>query len=399
MIYTIGMSRIAFVHNRFPAGGAERITIDIALYLSSFEGYEVFVYASRISDFLMTDEIRRVITLRQIPTQAFPAKRAKEIEKLIVADGIDVLVQVTKAVPGIEGIRSRTGVKTVVSCHGEPFWQRYAIVYRRQRGIFRKLMWRLYNRKRYEDGTLAMKKAVARTLKEYHGCDAYTVLCEPYKIETAAGLGIDPASSHIHAIENPEHPVADVNYEKEKMILFCGRFENWSKRIDRLLRIWAKVQDRMEDWKLVLVGNGEDWDMITGMAEGLSLKRISFEGMRNNVADYYRKASVVVLTSETEGWPLALTEAQAQGCIAVAFDCSSGVKEVLAGDAGCGFVVPSFDEDAYAETLLHIASLDREEEMTVRKNAVAKSLLFAPEIIAEKWKVLFDGLCRESVQD
>lgn len=393
------MLRIAFIHNRFPAGGAERITMDIASYLKSFPGYEVYVYASRISDFLMTDEIRSVITLRQIPTQAFPSKRAKEIEKLITADGIDILVQVTKAIPGIEGIRARTGVKTVVSCHGESFWQRYAIVYRRQKGFFRKFMWRLYNRKRYEDGTLAMKKAVARTLREYQSCDAYTVLCEPYKIETAAGLGIDPATSHIHAIENPEHPVRDVNYDKEKIILFCGRFENWSKRIDRLLRIWAKVQDRMEDWRLVLVGNGEDWDMITAMAKDLSLKRVSFEGIRNNVADYYRMASVVALTSETEGWPLALTEAQAQGCIAVAFDCSSGVKEVLAHEAGCGFVVPSFDEDAYADTLLHIAGLSREEERAIRENAVRKSLCFAPEIIAEKWKVLFDGLCIESAQD
>ena len=31
------MTTIAFVHNRFPAGGAERITIDIARYLKSME--------------------------------------------------------------------------------------------------------------------------------------------------------------------------------------------------------------------------------------------------------------------------------------------------------------------------------------------------------------------------
>ena len=44
------MTRIAFIHNRFPAGGAERITIDIASYLSGFGKYEVFVYASRIAE-------------------------------------------------------------------------------------------------------------------------------------------------------------------------------------------------------------------------------------------------------------------------------------------------------------------------------------------------------------
>ena len=250
----------------------------------------------------------------------------------------------------------------------------------------------MFNRKRYSDGTLSMAKAVKRTMKEYNSCDAYTVLCESYKKETAAALGLDPAASHIYAIENPEYSVADVNYDKEKIVLFCGRFENWSKRIDRLLRIWKKAQDLMPDWKLVLVGNGENWDMLTKMADSMGLKRVQFEGQKSNVADYYRKASVVALTSQTEGWPLALTEAQAQGCVAIAFDCSSGVKEVLAHDKGCGIVVPSFDEDKYAEELVRISRMSDDEIMTIRKNAVDKSRLYAPEIIAEKWKVLFDRL-------
>ena len=236
------MLKIAFIHNTFPSGGAERITVDIAEYLACHENYKVFVYASRIAEANLTDTMKNVLTIRQIPTQAIPAVRARRIEQNIIEDGIDILVQVTKAVQGIEGIKKRTGIKTIVSCHGEPFWQRYAIVNRRKKGLIRRIMWGLYNRKRYEDGTLAMKKAVNRTLREYRSCDAYTVLCNPYKLETAERLGIDHASSHIYPIENPEYSVENVDYDKEKIVLFCGRFENWSKRIDRLLRIWAKVQ-------------------------------------------------------------------------------------------------------------------------------------------------------------
>jgi glycosyltransferase involved in cell wall biosynthesis len=386
------MTRIAFIHNRFPAGGAERITIDIASYLSRSGNYEVYVYASRIAEELLTDDIRKVLTVRQIPAMTVRSKRAKEIARLIKQDGVGILVQVAKAVPGIRDIVAKTGVKTVVSCHGEPFWQRYAIVNRRQKGVFRKILWKMFNRKRYSDGSLSMAKAVKRTMKEYNSCDAYTVLCESYKNETIAALGLDPAASHIFAIENPEYSVSDVNYDKEKIVLFCGRFENWSKRIDRLLRIWGKVQDLMPDWRLVLVGNGENWDMLRKMAVRMGLKRVHFEGRKTNVADYYRKASVVALTSQTEGWPLALTEAQAQGCVAIAFDCSSGVKEVLAADKGCGIVVPSFDEDRYAEELVRISGMSDDEIMTIRKNAVKKSSLYAPEIIAEKWKALFDRL-------
>jgi glycosyltransferase involved in cell wall biosynthesis len=386
------MIKVAFVHNRFPAGGAERVTIDIARYLSRFEGYEVYVYASRIAEGLLTEEMNGFFTLRQIPKQSVPAKRAKQVERYIVEDGVDVLVQVVKSITDIDGIRARTGVKSVIACHGEPFWQRYAITHRRQKGLVRRVMWFLFNKRRFADGTRAMRMAEERTLAEYNRCDAYTVLCEAYKSEVAAGIGIDPESSHIYAIENSERVVENVNYDKENVVLFCGRFENWSKRIDRLLRIWSRVQDRMTDWRLVLVGGGEDWDRLKKLAEQLSLQRVSFEGHQRDVAAYYRKASVVVLTSETEGWPLALSEAQSQGCICVAFGCSSGVKEVLSPSRGCGFVVTAFDEEEYAQTLLKIAAMSNEDKLQIRERAVEYRAQYSPERIAEKWRRLFDEL-------
>ena len=224
------MVTVAFVHNRFPAGGAERITIDVARYLKSVGGYRVYVYTTRINHALMSEELDEILTIRHIPSQAIQTRRSVAVEKLIKNDGVDILVQVGKALKGIDGIRKRTGCKSVVACHGEPFWQRYAIMARRQKGMFRKLMWHLYNKRRFADGTLAMNMAKERSWADYLNNDAYTVLCEAYKRETASVFGIDPDDSHIYAIENPEAAVQDISLEKEKMILFCGRMENWSKR-------------------------------------------------------------------------------------------------------------------------------------------------------------------------
>lgn len=386
------MTKVAFVHNGFPAGGAERITVDIARYLKSVGGYQVYVYTTKVDQTLMTEELRDIMTIRLIPSQAIQTRRSAAVEKYIVEDGIDVLVQVTKALKGIEEIRKRTGCRTVVACHGEPFWQRHAITFRRQKGLIRKMMWNLYNKKRYEDGTLAMRKAVERTRREYDVSDAYTVLCEPYKDQIAAELGIDAATSQIYPIENPERLVEDICWEKDNVVMFCGRFENWSKRVDRLLRIWSKVQDRMPQWRLVLVGDGADGTMLRQMAQDLDLQRVSFEGMQKNIAGYYDRASVVAMTSETEGWPLALSEAQAYGCIGIAFGCTAGVSEILGTDGECGFVVPPFDEDKYAETLVKIASMSEDEKMRIRRNAVERRRRYAPEVIAEKWRQLFDSL-------
>lgn len=378
------------MHNNFPAGGAERITVDIARYLENVGGYKVYVYTTRVSTSLMTDEIMDLVSIRTIPSQAIQSKRSAAVEALLVQDSIDVLVQVGKSLAGIESIKARTGCKTVMACHGEPFWQRHVIMYRRQTGFFRRMMWHLWNRRRFADGTLAMRMAKERTLKDYLMNDAYTVLCRSYRDEVIEELGLDAAKAHVYAIENAESAVVDVCYEKENIILFCGRFENWSKRIDRLLRIWAMVEPVLADWKLVLVGDGRDGKKLRDLAAELKLQRASFEGMQKNVTEYYRKASVVCLTSETEGWPLALTEGQAQGCIGVAFGATSGIREIL--DGGCGFSVTAFDETEFAQTLITLASMDKDRIMEMRVKGVRKRTEYTPELVADKWRKLFDML-------
>ena len=361
------MTKVAFIHNSFPAGGAERITIDIARHLSSRGDYEIFVFTTRLADSLMPDDVHKILTIRTIPSQAIQSRRSRHIERFIVANGIDILVSVGKSIYDIDGIRMRTGVKTILACHGEPFWQRHIITHRRQKGLIRRILWHTFNKRRFADGTLAMQMAITRTMKDYLQCDAYTVLCDSYRSELITALDIDPTDNHIHVIENPERPVDQVCYEKEKMILFCGRLENWSKRVDRLLRIWSTIQHQLPDWRLVIVGNGPANEMLREMAKELKLERISFEGRKRDVAHYYRKASIVCLTSETEGWPLALTEAQAQGCIGVAFGATSGIKEILSPHGECGFIVPRFNERAYADTLIHIAHLNEKEEYSIRR--------------------------------
>lgn len=386
------MTKVAFIHNSFPAGGAERITIDIARHLSSLGNYEIFVFTTRLTDSLMPDDAHKILTICTIPSQAILSRRSRHIERFIVANGIDILVSVGKSIYDIDGIRMRTGVKTILACHGEPFWQRHIITHRRQKGLIRRILWHTFNKRRFADGTLAMQMAITRTMEDYLQCDAYTVLCDSYRSELITALDIDPTDNHIHVIENSERPVDQVCYEKEKMILFCGRLENWSKRVDRLLRIWSTIQHQLPDWRLVIVGNGPADEMLREMAKELKLERISFEGRKRDVAHYYRKASIVCLTSETEGWPLALTEAQAQGCIGVAFGATSGIKEILSPHGECGFIVPRFNERAYADTLIHIAHLNEKEEYSIRRKSVEKRLQYAPHIIAEKWRVLFDSL-------
>lgn len=382
------MSKIAFIHNRFPAGGAEKVTLDIARYFKGDDNYEIFVYASH-PELSQADSFQDILTLRKIPSQSIQSRRSKAIEKLIQEDRIDILVQIGKSIKDIEGIKKRCGCKVITACHGEVFWQRYMIMHRRQK---HQLLWQLFYRWSYADGSKALKMAKERSLQDYLKCDAYTVLCEKYKEQFEKEIGIAKNCSHVCAIENPQEAEDNPQLEKEKLILFCGRFENWSKRIDRLLRIWKKVQGELGEWRLALIGDGKDRQEMERYAAELGLERISFEGFQARPEEYYRRASILCSTSQTEGWPLNICEAQAQGVICVAFNCSAGMEEVIASDKGAGFLVEAFDEEKYATVLREIASKSTEELLELRLNAIREKQNFTPEKIVLKWKELFDRL-------
>lgn len=384
------MKKIAFIHEKFPIGGAERVTLDIIEYLyKNSSDFQCYVFATEFVEDLCSQEIKSYFEFKTIPERV---GRSEAVEKLIIEEGIDLIIQVVQPLVGIKDIAERTGCKVLFANHGEPFWQRYSIIRKRRKRLLNRLFWHFGVSKKYIEKGRARAIAVERTIEHYNNCDAYTVLCEGYKRDTCSAFGIKPEESKIYVIENSERIVENVAYEKEKIIMYCGRLENVSKRVDRLLRVWGKVQERLPDYKLLIVGDGDYRESMEKQIAKEGLQRVDMIGWQSNVEQFFRKASVVCLTSQTEGWPLCLTEAQAHGCIPVAFGCSDGIKDVLSPSGVNGFIVTPFDEDEYAETLVRIANLKEEERLAIRKSAVAKRAGYAPGIIMKKWKDLFDLL-------
>ena len=117
--------------------------------------------------------------------------------------------------------------------------------------------------------------------------------------------------------------------------------------------------------------------------------RLSFPKRRSS--DLYDDASILCLTSTFEGWPLCLTEAQANGVVPIAFDCSAGVHHILAPSGTNGFLIPCFDIQKYADTLLHLMN-DESLLAEMQQQVLTKSKEYASEIVGEKWKNLFDKL-------
>ena len=96
-------------------------------------------------------------------------------------------------------------------------------------------------------------------------------------------------------------------------------------------------------------------------------------------------------TSAFEGWPLCLTEAQANGVVPVAFDCVAGIRQILSPSGVNGCLVPSFSLHKYAEMLLSLL-MDSEKLQKMRNNVILKSKEYSPEIVGQKWLGLFESL-------
>lgn len=197
------------------------------------------------------------------------------------------------------------------------------------------------------------------------------------------------------AIADPLPYLVDEKFDvgrKEKMVLSVGRFDMMAKRQDLLLDIWADVEKNQSsaDWRLVLVGYGDEEEYLKRHAEKLGLKRVTFAGFCDP-REYYRKAAIYALTSAYEGFGMVLIEAQQYGVVPVAFDSYASVHDIVE-DGRNGFLVPEKDKTKYADRLLTL--MDNAEV----RNAMAEVGLtvcekFGKEKIADCWMVVLNSLC------
>lgn len=196
----------------------------------------------------------------------------------------------------------------------------------------------------------------------------------------------------ITSIPNPFCIDMDFKIEKqkkEKVILYVGRLSEKQKRITLLLNIWKKIQDRTPDYRLDIVGGGPDQSMYEQMVIDMQLKRVTFYGFQNP-EEYYKKSEIFCMTSYYEGFPMVLVEAMQYGCVPFAFNSFASLTDVI-DDGENGIIIPSFDEDEYAERIVKFANMSDAQQLTFRRNAVEKSKTFSVENIGKKWLKLIDN--------
>jgi glycosyltransferase involved in cell wall biosynthesis len=142
-----------------------------------------------------------------------------------------------------------------------------------------------------------------------------------------------------------------------RRLISVGRLEP-VKRFDLLLEAMARLGERF-DLELVVCGEGAARARLENHARHLGLSdRVRWPGFVENPYAWLAGSDLFVLSSDTEGLPNALIEAQGLGLAAVATDCLYGPREIV-DDGDTGTLVPTGDVDALTRAIGDLLSDDR----------------------------------------
>lgn len=181
--------------------------------------------------------------------------------------------------------------------------------------------------------------------------------------------------------------------KKEKIVLVVARLKEQAKKISFVLKIWNILQRKqaLGDWKLVLVGHGEDAVGYQKLAKKMNLKQVEFVGKRDSLP-YYRRASIFMMTSAFEGWGLTLTESLQMGVVPIAMDSYKSLRDILT-DGENGFIVPYADVRQFAEKMQGLMN-NSELRTRLACQGVRSSLRFTQEKVIDQWERLLMSLTR-----
>lgn len=166
-------------------------------------------------------------------------------------------------------------------------------------------------------------------------------------------------SDKVIAIPNPS-PYSlqnNIPHLSNKTILCVGRL-TYQKGFDLLIEAWSQVAQEFTGWQILVVGGGEDEQMLKSMADQKNVSdSLIFLGQQKNMDQYYRQASFFCMSSRFEGLPMVLLEAQSYGLPIVSFDCDTGPAEIITHEVN-GYLINPNDVDGLATALRRLCNLN-----------------------------------------
>lgn len=197
--------------------------------------------------------------------------------------------------------------------------------------------------------------------------------------------------SKLFVIPNSLSFIADEPAKLEnKRIIAVGRLTE-QKGFDMLISIAQIIKDKIPDWHIDILGDGEDKDKLLHMIDEQHLESfVSIKPPTKNIKEELLTSSIYVMTSRWEGLPMILLEAKACGLPIISFDCPEGPADVI-NDEEDGFLVATTKDKVFAEKIIYLCR-NNDKRLAFGNESYLNSKKYLPVNIFEKWKTLFNIL-------
>lgn len=291
------MKKIVIINNGISCGGIENASVSFANYCVA-RGIDVTILALyRREHFFTLDERICFIEpefVKQRSRYVYALELMKYIQKNVRAIAPEVVMAHGEWTNGyvmlsLMGIKCRVYLQD----HMNPNLKLGFPV-----GILNKL---LYKR---ATGIVALTSDAAKVIVQKTGAENVVVIPNPVRI-----IDVDPL------------------VKRQNRIITVGRLSS-EKGQRYLIEAFSKLNALQ--WQLDIVGDGVDMQMLRNCAENLGVaKRVNFHGFMSDFSGIISQASIFVLPSLSECFPLSLIEAMAIPVACVSTRCMASDDNII----------------------------------------------------------------------
>lgn len=202
-------------------------------------------------------------------------------------------------------------------------------------------------------------------------------------------LKLNPRALVIPNFVDNETDVGHVQ-RNPQLLLSVTRF-NYIKGIDLLMQTSVKVLRNHPNLKWLVVGYGEQYKELLDFVSlnCLCNQLIIVKAKGPSIEDLYKEATLLVLTSRNECFPMTLLEAQAAGLPALSFDCDTGPRHIIS-NRHTGLLVEKENIDALSEAISVLIN-DKQLLAEMSSKAQIASLSYTSEAVYCQWYYLLQS--------
>ncbi len=184
---------------------------------------------------------------------------------------------------------------------------------------------------------------------------------------------------------------------KDPLVVCVTRLRKY-KGAHLLVRAMMEVRRQIPEAKLILAGRGDYEPKLRRLVRKLDLQdTVEFAGFvnREEKADLYRRALVVVNPSAKEGWGLTVIEANACGTPVVAAEVQGLRESVL--DGKTGLLYPHSDTDAMAKAIVRLLK-DKDFCRKLGENSLEWSKRFTWDEAADQTEAIIERVFKNGTR-